>query len=152
MQILSLKSGLGTRDFLQLHVCAVTLTAGSCMREKWMVLAWDLTQSSWWGSLCLREVVPGLSLVRAGVGRNNPSSSSRGWLHYLLGFTSGKKGSWRGSGPRQWVPALSSSLDTAVIGESKYDWATVFYRGLLRLCYFETPAPSCTDPSSWPLL
>lgn len=28
----------------------------------------------------------------------------------------------------------------------------VFIGGLIRLCYFETPAPSCTDPSSWPLL
>lgn len=67
-------------------------------------------------------------------------------------FPSGKKGSCRGSGPRQWVPALSLSLDTAVIGESRYDWVLGFYGGLIRLCYFETPAPSCTDPSSWPLL
>lgn len=83
---------------------------------------------------------------RGGAGNNNPSSSSREWFHYLLGFPSGKKGWCRESGPKQWVPALSSSLDRAMTGDS--DWATGFYGGLIRLCNFEVSAPSCTDPSS----
>lgn len=33
MQIISLRGGLGTTDFLQLRMRAITLTAGSCMRE-----------------------------------------------------------------------------------------------------------------------
>lgn len=94
----------------------ITLTSGSCMGEKWVVLARDLLQGTWWESLCLTEVVPGLSLVRGGAGSNNTHSSSKGWFQYLLGFPSGKKGWCRGSGPQQWVPALSSSLERAVTG------------------------------------
>lgn len=111
-----------------------------------MVLARHLLQGTWQESLCLTELVPELCPVRGGAGSNNPSSSSKGWFHYLLGFSSGKKGWCRGSGPQQQVPALSSSLDRAMTGES--DWATGFYGGLIRLCNFEMSALSCTDPSS----
>lgn len=114
----------------------ITLTSGNCMGEKWVVLARDLLEGTWWESLCLTEVVPGLSPVRGGAGSNNIHSSSKGWFQYLLGFPSGKKGWCRVSGPQQWVPALSASLERAVAGESSYDWATGFYGGLEALQFW----------------
>lgn len=69
-----------------------------------------------------RTVSP--ALVRAGVGRSSPSSSSKAWLPYPFNFPSGKKGPCRGTEPQQWVPAVSLCLDSVVTGESRYDWTT----------------------------